>query len=50
MKKKIDFSIIDDEALSIMYQWAQNAIICGTPQQTERISAIITEYQRRGLL
>ena len=48
-KRKVDLSEVDDDALTIMYQWAQNAILCHTVQQTERITAIITEYQRRGL-
>jgi len=48
-RRKIDFTQIDDDALRIMYAWANNAIICRTAQQTERITAIITEYQRRGL-
>ena len=48
-KQKMDLSEVDDEDLTIMYQWAQNAILCHTAQQTERIIAIITEYQRRGL-
>ena len=48
-KQKINVSEVDDDALTIMHQWAQNAILCHTAQQTERITAIITEYQRRGL-
>jgi len=48
-RRKIDFTQINDDALRIMYAWANNAIICRTAQQTERITAIITEYQRRGL-
>lgn len=48
-RRKLELSEFDDDALQIMYAWANNAIICHTAQQTERIAAIITEYQRRGL-
>lgn len=45
-KKKIDITEFDDEALEILYAWANNAILTRNPQ-AQWISAIINEYERR---
>ncbi|MBO5704736.1 MAG: hypothetical protein J6R99_01840 [Alphaproteobacteria bacterium] len=48
-RKKIKISEFDDEALEIMYGWANCAILAGTAQCAQMITAIITEYEQRGL-
>lgn len=46
---KLKLSDFDDDALEIMYQWANNAIMCGTAQCAQMITAILTEYEQREL-
>lgn len=46
-QKKMNLADYDDEAIDIMYQWAQCAILCRTPQVQHMIPTIINEYQYR---
>lgn len=44
---KINVQEFDDDALEILYQWANNAVLCGTAQVQHIIPAIIQEYEKR---
>lgn len=44
---KLNVADFDDEALEILYQWANNAVLCGTAQVQNIIPAILTEYEQR---
>lgn len=48
-QRKLNLFEFDDDALEILYQWANCAILAGTAQVQQMISAILTEYERRGL-
>lgn len=45
--KKMNLADYDDDALDVLYQWAQCAILCGTPMVQHMIPAIINEYESR---
>lgn len=46
-KRQLNLSEYDDDALEIMYQWAQCAIVCRTAQVHDMSAAIISAYQDR---
>lgn len=48
-RKKLKLSYFDDDALEILYQWANCAILAGTAQVQQMITPIIAEYEARGL-
>lgn len=48
-RKKLKLSEFDDDALEILYQWANCAILAGTAQVQQMITPIIAEYEARGL-
>lgn len=48
-RKKLKLSEFDDDALEILYQWANCAILAGTAQAQQMITPIIAEYEARGL-
>lgn len=47
--RKLKLSEFDDDALEILYQWANCAILAGTAQVQSMITAILNEYEQRGL-
>lgn len=48
-RKKLKLSEFDDDALEILYHWANCAILAGTAQVQQMITPIIAEYEARGL-
>lgn len=46
-RKKFKPAEFDDDALEILYQWANCAVLCGTAQVGEMITGILTEYEQR---
>lgn len=48
-RKKLKLSEFDDDALEILYHWANCAILAGTAQAQQMITPIIAEYEARGL-
>lgn len=46
-KSRVNVHEMDDEALKILYAWANNAILTRTAQRDELIAQILTEYEQR---
>lgn len=48
-QEKMNLADYDDDVLDILYQWAQCAILCGTPTVQHMIAATVNEYESRRL-
>lgn len=46
-KNRVNVHEMDDDALEILYAWANNAILTHKPQCEKLITQILTEYEQR---
>lgn len=46
-KSRVNVHEMDDDALEILYVWANNAILTHKPQCEKLITQILTEYEQR---